>query len=374
MNEDLDNAPRPEHPEPSGEASVVNEKKPGSRPAGPGLPESLFWIFLFFVLQMVGMAGVIIAMLAVTLENFEQLEAFQFEEWYSGLSATERLTVVTAPAFICYLFLIPLGLWRMSPRPLRKLKMSPPSFGQVFVATSLVVPMTVIADSMMQLGETGWNQLVETIPGLELFQGTDVHEILGQFNNSNLLLAVFFIAVVPAVGEEFLFRGLIGQGLNRRWGVTIGVALTTLLFAAVHMYPPHVFAILPVGLTLHWVYLTTRSFWAPVLFHFLNNALATVLLRVDQDDLETPWFYLPVAVAYAIWCFYWLYQMRTRRVPVESVAMAEHTFDESTEQPGTSEQPQRYVLTSQTFAMPMILAALMLAFCGYDVIRVFLPQ
>ena len=44
---------------------------------------------------------------------------------------------------------------------------------------------------------------------------------------------------------------------------------------------------LPIGIILHIIYLTTRSFWAPVLFHFLNNAWATVAVKhLAADDSE----------------------------------------------------------------------------------------
>ena len=241
---------------------------------GPGLPESCGWILLFFALQLGAMVVVLVAALAMSLESVEELKGFNFATWYDSLNPTAKLVIVASPALGCYIALVPLGLWRMSPRPLKKLDLSLPTGGQTLIACSLLVPLTIVADGVMRTMESLWQRLVTQYEALQVFAGTDVHQILGELNESSLVLALFFIAVVPALGEEFLFRGLIGRGLTARWGTVLGIGITSFLFAAVHMYPPHVIAILPVGVALHVIYLTTRSFWAPVLFHFLNNALA----------------------------------------------------------------------------------------------------
>src|SRR5690606_12696702 len=155
---------QPFHPEPSeideksenvaiesSDRSLTREREARR---GPGLPESMGWVFLFFLLQMAGMAVVMALVMAFTLSGMDELESFDFTEWYTGLSSNLRLTVVTAPALFCYFVLIPLGLWRMAPRRLRKLDFRIPTLGQLLLLVSLVVPMMVIADSMMRGGES----------------------------------------------------------------------------------------------------------------------------------------------------------------------------------------------------------------------------
>jgi hypothetical protein len=78
------------------------------------------------------------------------------------------------------------------------------------------------------------------------------------------------------------------------------------------MYPPHVIAILPVGIILHLVYLTTKSFWTPVLFHFLNNAMSVVAIKLfDVETMASPAFCL-IAAPYVVAGLYWLWRERTR--------------------------------------------------------------
>jgi len=137
-------------------------------------------------------------------------------------------------------------------------------------------------------------------------------------------MLLFFLAVVPAVGEEFMLRGLIGRGLVARWGVVCGVLITSCLFAGLHMYPPHVAAIFPVGIMMHIAYLTTRSFWAPMLLHFMNNGiaalytslgLATTETAATADEAGTVWEWLPYAAPpYVLLCIWLLWKYRTEYI------------------------------------------------------------
>ena len=59
--------------------------------------------------------------------------------------------------------------------------------------------------------------------------------------------------------------------------------MTSLMFGAVHFHPVHAIAVVPLGIAMHLAYLATRSFWAPVLLHFLNNSWATVASRMSSE-------------------------------------------------------------------------------------------
>ena len=59
--------------------------------------------------------------------------------------------------------------------------------------------------------------------------------------------------------------------------------MTSLLFAAAHLFPPQAVALLPLAVLIHVSYLATRSILAPMLIHFLNNAWATVLVKYGAE-------------------------------------------------------------------------------------------
>ena len=84
------------------------------------------------------------------------------------------------------------------------------------------------------------------------------------------------LTVIPCQPVRSL---LAKRGLVARWGLVRGILLTSLLFAVVHVHPAHAIALLPLAIFIHLAYLTTRSIFAPVLIHFLNNALAVTVVK-----------------------------------------------------------------------------------------------
>lgn len=125
----------------------------------------------------------------------------------------------------------------------------------------------------------------------------------------------------PAVGEELLFRGYIGRGLVGRYGPVAGVLLTSLLFGLMHVEPVHVCATALLGVVLHVVHLATKSLWAPILLHALNNVFALGWRKLAGDDAASmvpatdspvPPLLLLAAFVAALAAGWLLYKTRTR--------------------------------------------------------------
>jgi uncharacterized protein len=170
-----------------------------------------------------------------------------------------------------------------------------------------------------ELTVAGWDQWFAHLPGMGFFDHLNVNESIKPLGESAPLgLLILAIAVVPSIGEEVIFRGIIGRGLIARHGIVAGVIMTSFLFAAVHIHPAHVVALLPLAFFIHLAYLTTKSFLAPILLHFLNNALAVVLLKASAttEGLENAGeaglpLYLVLAAAGAVGLVGWvLWQSR----------------------------------------------------------------
>jgi hypothetical protein len=107
-------------------------------------------------------------------------------------------------------------------------------------------------------------------------------ELMGSMLSAPLWVVVLIIGAGPALGEELLFRGLIGRGLVARYGVVLGIAITSVLFGIMHLNPAQATGAILLGIGMHFAYLTTRSFWAPMTLHFLNNTFSVVLVKVGD--------------------------------------------------------------------------------------------
>lgn len=106
-------------------------------------------------------------------------------------------------------------------------------------------------------------------------QAQEITEALlggGQLGTFELLL---MSAVLPAVCEEFFFRGALqGQLVKTFKNVHLGIWVTAFLFAAIHM---EIYGVLPrmlLGAALGYALVYTGSIWAPVLLHMVYNGLA----------------------------------------------------------------------------------------------------
>jgi membrane protease YdiL (CAAX protease family) len=93
-----------------------------------------------------------------------------------------------------------------------------------------------------------------------------------------LLVNIFIVAVIPALGEELLFRGvLIRLFKSLTNNVHWAVILSSFLFAAIHM---QFFGFLPrffLGLVLGYSFVITRNLWVPIFIHFVNNAASVIV-------------------------------------------------------------------------------------------------
>ena len=114
----------------------------------------------------------------------------------------------------------------------------------------------------------------------------DVHTAGG------FLLNIIMIVILPAIGEELLFRGLL-QKLFGEWFRNIHVAIffIAFIFGVVHM---QFYGLLPrmmLGVIFGYLYYWTGSLWVPVFAHFLNNAAVVVAyflsnLGIIKGDYE----------------------------------------------------------------------------------------
>lgn len=84
------------------------------------------------------------------------------------------------------------------------------------------------------------------------------------------------VAVTPAVCEEFLFRGVLLNGLRGRLAAGWAVAGSALLFGLLHWVPGGSFRVLPtaaMGVILGWAAWRGRSLAPAILVHLTHNLL-----------------------------------------------------------------------------------------------------
>ncbi|MBD3675251.1 MAG: CPBP family intramembrane metalloprotease [Planctomycetaceae bacterium] len=313
---------------PENQQSVEEIKQAESSVPGPGFLESIGWTILGMLSQLVGSLIALIVMLVLYVNSSglsgEQLQQkLQEEKFLTSLMREQtglHLGITMGFFFLAVSTMV--GL-RLGSQRRRAIPFHFPSAWHIFLTVLWVLPLSLISGQLGLFAGQGWERLTEIYPSLQDLDGLNVMESIGGLiKDLPHWLVYLLIAVFPAVSEELLFRVLIGRGLVARYGVVAGIALTTLLFAAVHMHPVHMFALIPLSVAIHLSYLASRSIWVPMLAHFLNNAMAaSLLLNYDPEQLPAgageeflPW---PVTLAAGVFCVMigWMY-WQTRLLPL----------------------------------------------------------
>jgi membrane protease YdiL (CAAX protease family) len=92
---------------------------------------------------------------------------------------------------------------------------------------------------------------------------------------SALLVNLLMLAIIPAFGEELIFRGGF-QPIFTRWfrNYHVAIWLTAIIFSSIHFQFYGFFPRMFLGALFGYLFVWSGSLWLPILGHFLNNALA----------------------------------------------------------------------------------------------------
>ncbi len=106
-------------------------------------------------------------------------------------------------------------------------------------------------------------------------QGNAVLANVLRFENiAELLLALVTVAVVPAIGEELMFRGLLqGRLLNHIMSPTAAIWVSAAIFSAIHLEFAGFLPRFILGALLGYGYRWCGTLWIPILLHFFFNGL-----------------------------------------------------------------------------------------------------
>jgi len=167
-------------------------------------------------------------------------------------------------------------------------KLEPGQLLLVIMLVFLAFPVTAMAG---RINET--LNLPDWLSGLENWirvkednAGDILSTLLKTHSFAVMCFNIFLIAVLPAVSEELIFRGVFQQifvNLFRRGGAAVWV--TAFIFSAIHL---QFYGFLPrflLGLIFGYLFLWSGNLWLPVLAHFVNNAVPAISSYTGRLDL-----------------------------------------------------------------------------------------
>ena len=146
----------------------------------------------------------------------------------------------------------------------------------------LILPLVALFGIMAFLPiAEGFVALVELITGSPVQGGISIGTKWWE-----IILSVVFIAVLPAIGEEILFRGAVARGLKRK-NYIFAIVMSGFLFSIFHGNASQTAHQFLIGMVFAFVYFVSGSLLASMVVHFCNNALA-ILFEVLLNQTWMP--------------------------------------------------------------------------------------
>ena len=189
-------------------------------------------------------------------------------------------------------FLLPAlaGAYLWSNTPMQWLHLDSKPSWQEALAAEVVMLLAIPGINLL----SAWNQqmvLPEWMSGIEQWmrmQEDAAAQLTEQFLRvdtvGGLLVNIGLMALLPAVGEELTFRGVV-QGMFTR-NKHVAIWATAAIFSFVHLqfygFLPRMLLGAMFGYMLWW----TGSLWVPMLMHFVNNCAAVVVAFWAYNYLE----------------------------------------------------------------------------------------
>ena len=174
-------------------------------------------------------------------------------------------------------------------------KVSPPWWliliGAAVMIVSIPVTTTLTTwNESMNLGGA-FAQLEEYMKALEETAQAAIEKMLNVNTFGGMLFNLVIIALIPAIGEELTFRGVLQQSLTRKMNPHIAIILSAAIFSFIHFqfygFLPRMF----LGMLLGYMFYITNSLWTSMLMHFVNNGATVVLYYLNNigmiEDAES---------------------------------------------------------------------------------------
>ncbi len=160
---------------------------------------------------------------------------------------------------------------------------------------------------------------IQYLSGSEAQASKITQALLSGKTFSVLFVNLIIVALIPAVSEEFFFRGVLQRHLiEGTRNAHIGIVLTAFLFAFIHFQFKTFLPRFVLGLMLGYIFYWSKTIWASALGHFTNNALGVILYfianrrNIPVEKINQPqninWLYALLSLIIVSYIFYAIYQ------------------------------------------------------------------
>ncbi len=178
------------------------------------------------------------------------------------------------------------------------------SEGKVYGHILVVILVTVISFMATNSIFIDWNAHLTFPDALKDFEqwareredlAESVTKFLTEFSGlSELAIGIVVIAILPAIGEELVFRGMLQPQLYRASkNIHVAIWTSAIMFSAFHL---QFFGFVPrmlLGALFGYLYYWSGNLLMPMFAHFVNNGFSVLMLylrrqNITDMDVEAP--------------------------------------------------------------------------------------
>ncbi len=176
----------------------------------------------------------------------------------------------TAALFSVYLVSMSLSLWIIM--TLAKMQGDPKRFKleQINFKTTFLIIITTIA---FLLG------IIYPISLLIPVSETAKAIFRATFQATDLFLFLSVVVAAPIL-EELIFRGILLDGLLKKYAPFLAILISSLLFGVFHIIPRQIITAFLGGIFIAWTYYQFKNLWYCILIHFVVNLFGFAMMTV----------------------------------------------------------------------------------------------
>ena len=237
-------------------------------------------LFILLALIIIGLIlGTVIgfAYVFITKSNPQDLNALRFMQISSQL-----FTFVFPP--IAYAFLV-------KEKPVNALGLKNAKILWFLIGTAMIFAIMPLNSILAE-----WNaglKLPESLSALEQMikdmqesATAMIEKFVSVDTIGGLILNLFMIAGLAAIGEELLFRSIIQTSLIKICkNAHVGILIASAIFSFIHLEFYGFVPRLILGMLLGYMFYFSGSIWIPMLMHFLNNGTVVLIYFLNNKGI-----------------------------------------------------------------------------------------
>lgn len=239
--------------------------------------ERLFILLALIIIGLILGTVIGLAYVFITKSNPQDLNSLRFMQISSQL-----FTFVFPP--IAYAFLV-------KEKPVNALGLKNAKILWFLIGTAMIFAIMPLNSILAE-----WNaglKLPESLSALEQMikdmqesASAMIEKFVSVDTIGGLMLNLFMIAGLAALGEELLFRSIIQTSLIKICkNAHVGILIASAIFSFIHLEFYGFVPRLILGMLLGYMFYFSGSIWIPMLMHFLNNGTVVLIYFLNNKGI-----------------------------------------------------------------------------------------